>query len=81
MTSSTPDSNQTTLDYINVEAPAEPLGALPDPFLLPPLGSGRAYPDSASLRREIVNTIQPYSMDVKVDAIREMILKLEKRYL
>ena len=80
-TKTTPDNNPTTHKLKIDEAPAEPSGALSDSFSLPPLRSDGASTSIPSLRNEIVKTFNNYSIEVKVDAAREMIRKLEKDYL
>ena len=80
-TNSTPHNNPTTHKLKINEAPAEPQGAPLDSFPLPPSRFSGALPSISSLKSEIVNIIRPYSIEVKVDAAREMILRLEKDYL
>ena len=78
LTDSTPKNSLTTHRFTIDEAPAEPDGTLSDPFPLPPFGLDRVSTPISPLRQTIVNTIQNYSMAVKVDAAREMIRRLEK---
>jgi len=80
-TNSTGKINPTTHKFKINEAPAELQGAPLDSFSLPPSRSSGALPSISSLKSEIVNIIRPYSIEVKVDAAREMIRKLEKDYL
>ena len=80
-TNSTPQNNQTTHKLKINEAPAELQGAPLDSFPLPPSRFSGALPSISSLKSEIVNIIRPYSIEVKVDAAREMIRRLEKDYL
>tara|TARA_R110002020_G_scaffold421413_1_gene630488 strand:+ start:271 stop:528 length:258 start_codon:yes stop_codon:yes gene_type:complete len=76
----TPDSNPTTSKYILIEAPAEPLGAPSDPFSIPPSRSDGASTDITALHGAIVKEFNNYSIEVKVDAAREMINRLNRRY-
>tara|TARA_R110002110_G_scaffold5220_2_gene27118 strand:+ start:210 stop:461 length:252 start_codon:yes stop_codon:yes gene_type:complete len=80
-TDSTPKDNPTTHKSKMNEAPAELQGAPLDPFSLPPSRSSGALPTISSLKAQIVKTINNYSLEVKVDAAREMIRRLEKDYL
>ena len=80
MNDSTLKTNLTTCKCKNIEAPAEPLGTLSDPFFLPPMASDRVPSSIPSLRKLIVKEIRPYSIEVKVDAAREMIKRLERSY-
>jgi hypothetical protein len=70
----------TTYTYKNSEAPAEPLGTLSDPFSLPPLASDRVPLSISSFREQLVKAFNNRSIEVKVDAAREMIQRLERRY-
>lgn len=77
---STLTTNLTTHNCNLIEAPAEPSGASSDPFPIPPLGSGGASTSITALRSEIVKEFNNYSIEVKVDAAREMINRLNRRY-
>tara|TARA_B110000438_G_C15653156_1_gene580476 strand:+ start:714 stop:971 length:258 start_codon:yes stop_codon:yes gene_type:complete len=79
-TNSTPDTNPTTPKYILIEAPAEPLGAPSDPFSIPPSRSDGASTDITALHGAIVKQFNHYSIEVKVDAAREMMTRLKRRY-
>jgi len=74
----TPDP--TTHNCNSIEAPAEPSGASSDPFPIPPLGSGGASTSITALNSAIVKEFNNYSIEVKVDAAREMINRLNRRY-
>ena len=77
----TSDKKSTTSNSTNVQAPTESACALPDLFLPTSFGSGEARLPTSTLKELIVNEFSTYSIDVKVDAAREMIRRLEKDYL